>query len=161
MEEQWFDRIAKRLGQRGGSRRWALQLAGAVLAGAGLAALLPETGAAGAKKRCRRKGGLYMSHGTCQCAPTCVGNDPTKFHCRSDACNCYQTLEGDGFCASIAGSYTEPGCNSTSECKDAGKRCVPVLFPSNCPPCPCGAGQACIDGVCRSTYCVPPCPEGG
>jgi hypothetical protein len=166
MEEQWFDRVAKCLGQRGGSRRWALQMVGAALTGAGLPAVLPETGAAGARKRCRRKGGRYLSMGTCHCAPTCGDRDPLPddFHCRSDACYCFQTLEKTGFCAWIAGSITQAGCNSTSECKEPGTRCVMTGFPSDCRACPavtCDTGEACVDGFCRDTHCMFPCPEGG
>jgi hypothetical protein len=163
MEEQWFDRVAKLVGQWGGSRRQALKVVGVVLAGAGLPAVFPKTGAAGAKKRCRRKDGHYLSKGTCHCAPTCRGNDPDRFHCRSDNCYCYETVERTGFCMLIAGSITEPGCNTSAECEDQTRRCVMTGFPTPtiCTACPCGTGQACVDGVCRHTHCVAPCPEGG
>jgi hypothetical protein len=162
MEEQWFDTVVKHLGQWGGSRRRALQAA-AVLAGAGLPALLPETGTAGARKRCRRNGGHYLSKGTCNCAPTCSGNDPDRFHCRSDNCTCFETVERTGFCMLIAGSITEAGCHTSAECEDQTRRCVMTGFPTPtiCTACPCSATQACIDGVCRNTHCVAPCPEGG
>jgi len=169
MGDHVVDYFAKALADATGSRKQMLKVVGGVILAAVVPSLDPPLGAAGtrAQKRCRRKHGLYLSKGTCHCAPKCVGNDPDKFHCRSDACFCYETVDPPpdkvGFCASITGNYSQPGCRSTSECKEPGTRCVPVLFPTNCPACPpatCASGQACINGVCKYTYCVPPCAEG-
>lgn len=164
MDEQRFDRVAKQLGQWGGSRRRALQVAGAVLANAGLQPTAFLAAAVSrAKRRCRRKGGHYLAQGTCHCVPTCSGNEPDEFLCRSDACYCYPTVEMTGFCTSITGSFTEAGCQTSAECENQTRRCVMVGFPSPaiCTACPCDTTQACIDGFCRSTHCADPCPEGG
>jgi hypothetical protein len=165
MEEQRFDTFAKDIGSSVGTRRRALQVVGAALASAGLPAVFPESAAAGARKRCRRKGGRYVSKGTCHCAPTCSDKDPLPddFHCRSDNCYCYETVEKTGFCMLISGSITEPGCNTSAECEDQTRRCVMTGFPTPtiCTACPCDTTQACIDEVCRHTHCVAPCPDGG
>jgi hypothetical protein len=169
MGDHLVDDLAKALTDGTGSRKQILKVVGAVIVAAVVPSLDPPLAAAGtrAQKRCRRKRGLYLSKGTCHCAPKCVGNNPDKFHCRSDACYCYETVDPPpdkvGFCASIAGNYSEPGCQTSAECEDQTRRCVMTGFPtpSICTACPCGTGQACIDGVCRHTHCVPPCPEGG
>jgi hypothetical protein len=132
MDSKTFDGIAKSL-NISLSRRRAMQ---SVLGGTVLAAvpptLMPRSAAAGrkAKKRCRKRGGVYLDKGTCHCAShgcdlTCHGNP---------SCHCYQTTEGRGFCAGIGSTGN---CTTTNDCE---------------------AGEACAD-TCIGFVCVPPCPS--
>lgn len=160
MGDHVVDDLAKALTDKPISRKRALGVVGSGLV-AGLIPMLARPAEANAKKRCRRKGGVLLSHGTCRCAAKCGITDPYKFYCGGgDSCVCRETVEKTGFCSSITGNYSDAGCHSSAECNE-GKRCVMVDFPSTCPAgpaCPCDATQACIDGVCRHTNCVPPCP---
>jgi hypothetical protein len=161
MGDHVVDDLAKALTDRNISRKRALGLARSGLLAVLIPTLTPRPAEADAKRRCRRKGGVLLSHGTCRCAAKCGITDPHKFYCGGgNSCTCRESVEKTGFCSSITGSYSDAGCHSSAECNE-GKRCIMVDFPSTCPAgpaCPCDATQACIDGICRHTYCVPPCP---
>ena len=158
------DDLAKALTDGTVSRKQMLTVARGFILVAVAPSLVPPLTEAGsrARKRCRRKGGvlLLLPHGTCRCAANCGITDPQRFYCGGGtSCYCRQTVEKTGFCSSITGNYSEPGCHTSAECNE-GKRCIMTDFPTICPAgpaCPCDATQACIDGFCRHTYCVPPC----
>jgi hypothetical protein len=161
MQESWFDRVAKQLGERSGSRRRALQVVGATLAGAGLLpAVFPEAAAGGARKRCRRKGGFYLAKGNCHCTKTC-GTSISDFHCHQNSeCYCSETIGGTGFCG-LLGTFT--ACTSDEQCP-AGERCIVRLdctasggaceSPVDCG----GPNDVCVRGQCMHTLCAAPCP---
>ncbi len=166
MGEQFFDELAKGLDDGTLSRRRALKLAGGAL----LAAVVPtafsrEAEAANrAKRRCRRRGGVYVSRGDCRCAITCPPNYD-EFTCHSNPdCSCIKTVTGRGFCAHITAQHLA-GCSTSANCP-AGEECVVI------PGCPgsggtcttsadcsaAGLGFACVNGTCQFTGCHSPCP---
>jgi hypothetical protein len=164
MQEPWFHRVAKQLGERSGSRRRALQVLVAALAGAGLVpAVFPEAAAGGARQRCRRRGG-HPVPGPCRCALTCDSTDLVKYGCSSlPDCACRETAEGSGFCGWEAGS--KMGCSSSAECDAAaGEQCVinrrcngsggRCTTPKDCPT----AAHGCVNGTCQIAHCFTPCP---
>jgi hypothetical protein len=125
------DDLARTLTQGTVSRKRVLTVLGGAIAAATAPSLTPQPAkAGGAKKRCRKKGGVYMAKGTCSCASdgcnlTCHGNPD---------CHCYETVEGRGFCAGVGSTGA---CNSTSNCQ---------------------AGEVCAK-TCIGLVCVPPCPS--
>jgi hypothetical protein len=125
------DDLARTLTQGTVSRKRVLTVLGGAIAAATAPALAPRPAkAGGAKKRCRKKGGVYMAKGTCSCA-----SDGCNLTCHDNPdCHCYETVEGRGFCAGV-GSTGD--CNSTSNCQ---------------------AGEVCAK-TCIGLVCVPPCPS--
>jgi hypothetical protein len=68
MDADRFDALTRALG--GISRRRALRLAGATALASVVTPLLPQQAEAlsvDARRRCRRKGGIPLDHGTCHC----------------------------------------------------------------------------------------------
>ena len=167
MGEQFFDDLAKGLDDGTISRRRALRLAGGALLAAVVPPLFPREAEARnrAKRRCRRKGGIYLSRGTCHCAITCaLASD--QFTCQSNpACTCIMTVTGRGFCAQGTGGRPS-GCSSTADCEPSLDE-VCVVNPG----CPTSGGScttsaecrainsnyACVNGTCQLTACASPC----
>lgn len=168
MREQLFDDLAKGLDDGTISRRRALQLAGGALLAAVVPALFPREAEAinRAKRRCRRRGGVYLSRGNCRCAITCpFAGD--KFTCHSNPnCVCFKSLTGSGFCADNLNALPS-GCSSNAECTEV-ERPECVVNPgctgsggSCTSDAQCQATNqffACINGTCQFTACAPPCP---
>jgi hypothetical protein len=166
MGEQFFDDLARGLDEGTLSRRRPLKLAGGALVAVVLPSLFPREAEAvnRAKRRCRRKGGVYLTKGNCRCAITCPFTSD-KFTCHSNPnCVCMQTLTGSGFCADNS-SNLATGCSSNAGCP-VGKEC---LFNPGCT----GSGgsctteaqckainqfYACVNGTCQFTGCASPCP---
>ena len=165
MGEQFFDDLARELDAGTISRRRALKLAGGALLGVVVPTLFPREAEAlnKAKRRCRRKGGTYLSSGNCHCAITCSFSSD-QFPCHSNPrCTCTQTVTGSGFCS---GGDRATGCSSDAECTASlGEVCVVN------PGCP-GSGvsctdsaqcrlinsnYACVNGTCQLTGCATPC----
>ena len=160
MDQTRFDSLVRTL-SASVSRKRALKIISGVVA---LAApsLLPGSAEAGrrAMRRCRRKGGVYLSRGECRCAVKCGSTD--RFTCRGEAsCFCGETIEGPGAC--LATEPLRPGaCTASSECPTDAK-CVlhrgcsesggTCTDPTDCP-----ADNACINGLCKRTFCYRPCP---
>jgi hypothetical protein len=126
------DDLARTLAHGTVSRKRALTVLGGAIAAAVAPSLTPRQAKAGGKasKRCRRKGGVYLTEGTCRCASgycdlTCHGNP---------VCHCYETVEGQGFCA---GAGNTGDCTTTADCQP---------------------GEACAK-TCVGVVCVPPCPD--
>src|SRR5215211_7923365 len=113
MDDSWFDALVRRYGT-GATRRGALHLlGGGLLVAAGLLpAVSPEAGAGSAKKRCRRKSGLYVAKGTCHCTSSCTSD---ALHCHHNDPNCYcsQTIGGKGFCGQLG---TVAVCTTDEDC---------------------------------------------
>jgi hypothetical protein len=167
MEEQFFDDLAKGLDDGTISRRRALKLAGGALLAAVVPTFFPREAEAinRAKRRCRRKGGVYRAGGNCHCTRHCSSDIEKNFTCQNNAsCLCLETVEGRGFCAD-ATAATNPGCTSSAQCSQQGHMCVIQRG------CPDGGGSctsntqcqsispafACINGTCQHTSCFPPC----
>jgi hypothetical protein len=143
------------------SRKGALKIIGGVVTLAATS-LLQGSAAAGtrARRRCRRKGGTYLSRGECRCAVACGTTDP--FACRGEAsCFCGETVEGSGACLateplSIGACSTSIGCPMDAkcvlhrDCPESGGLCEDL---TECP-----ANNACIDGRCQRTFCYARCP---
>ena len=164
MDQSGFEDLAKALSNSSGSRRRVLQVAGTALVGAPLLALFPRSAAAGAKQRCRKKHGVYLRSGECNCAVTWRKGQqaPWKFGCSGTAgCACYQTVDRSGFCANWNVADSHQGCESDGEC-DAGAACTVLPGYSTGASCDdkttCGNPQfGCINGTCQYTSCRPPC----
>jgi hypothetical protein len=179
MDEQFFDNLAKGLDDGTISRRRALKLVGAAAFGAALMPLFPRQADArvSAKKRCKRKGGLWLSAtdpaSPCRCATTCA-NGGTLIPCNSaKTCICMQTVEtgGRGFCVGNTANPIPPesGCSVKDDCP-AGATCV---FISGCGTTGDGIGgtecangadcetlsreYGCVNGTCQKTFCAFPC----
>ena len=168
MNEQFFDDLARGLDNGTISRRRALKLAGGALLAAVAPSLFPREAEAlnRAKRRCRRKGGIYFRKGECHCARTCTSQASLVFNCHGSlSCGCFETVEGTSFCGGTTSS--DFGCSSTSQCSFSGYKCV---VHGGCSPGgqSCNTQQdchniqpylACINGICQSTNCVSPCPS--
>ena len=159
MHERGFDTLAKLVSERSGSRRKALQVVGAALAGGSLGSLFSREADASAKKRCKKKGGTYLRKGGCHCAFKC--GDSSSFSCNGRAdCTCLRTVGGRGYCAQ-GNVFAFAGCSASSECA-TGQECIipdcPGSGTSCSSPTDCTtAGTACINGTCQFTSCVDPC----
>jgi hypothetical protein len=167
MGEQFFDDLARGLDEGTISRGRALKLAGGALLGAVVPSLFPREAEAisRARRRCRRKGGVYLSHGDCHCTLHCNSDTSKNFSCNDNqSCPCLEAVEGRGFC-SAGGQGTNFGCTSSGQCSEPGRVCVVVR---SCP----GSGAsctsdaqckaiasslACINGTCQQTSCFLPC----
>jgi len=79
MDDARFDALVRRCGA-GATRRGALRLlGGGILAGALVPAIAPDATAGRAKRRCRRKGGVFLgTGGQCRCAYACNA-DASRF----------------------------------------------------------------------------------
>ena len=98
MDGQFFDDLAKGLSDGHVSRRRALKLVGAALLATTVPSLFPKPAYASARKRCRRKGGSYLSKGNCHCAWKC-GADAQQFTCGGNPnCTCFKDASGRGVC---------------------------------------------------------------
>jgi hypothetical protein len=162
MDQAGFDDLAKALSSGAGSRRRVLRVVGTALVGAPLLALAPRSAAGSGKKRCRRKGGTYVSKGECHCAEACNSN--ADFTCGGSAtCHCNETVEGRGLCLSqvtfgsacAVSSECPPDtfCVRVRNCDESGGSCTAT---TQCPP-----GNACLNGRCQRTWCLGPCPTSG
>jgi hypothetical protein len=165
MEQSGFDDLAKALSNGSGSRRRALQMVGAALVGAPLIAAFPVSAAGSGKKRCKKKHGVYLSSGECNCGVAWhKGRRSQFFPCSDNAeCACYKTVAGSGFCADWSKPVPVQGCESDADCAShpgtsctvdpgysKGKSCGPEK--------PCAvANEGCINGTCQYTACRPPC----
>jgi hypothetical protein len=160
MEQSGFDDLAKALSNGSGSRRRALQMVGAALVGAPLIAAFPVSAAGSGKKRCKKKHGIYLTSGECNCAVAWHKGTqaPEKFRCENTAgCACAETVSGDGSCASYFVRVNHEGCESDEEC-DTGTTCT-VLSGASCNDTkPCTHPQfKCTNGTCQFSACRPPC----
>jgi hypothetical protein len=162
MDDGRFDAMVRRCG-RGATRRDALRLLGrGVLAGALLPVRVPDAAAGRAKRRCRRKGGVFLGKGgQCRCAYACNA-DASRFPCQNNPdCVCQKAVDGTGFCGDNPALST--GCSTNANCS-GGKTCIvfsgctgsgtPCTTSGNCIP----GVQACVDGTCQTTTCSQPCP---
>jgi hypothetical protein len=164
MDQTGFDSLAKALSDGAGSRRRVLQVAGAALVGAPLLALFPDSASGSGKKRCKKKHGVYLRSGECNCAVTWRKGTqaPWKFRCENtDGCGCYQTVDGSGFCAKWEVVDSHHGCESDAVC-DPGEVCTVLRGYSSGASCddttPCDNPRfGCINGTCQYTSCRPAC----
>jgi hypothetical protein len=163
-EEHFFDDLAKGLDDGSISRGRALKLVGALLLGSALMPFFPRQAQAITRKKCRKRGGVYLTTGECHCASPCTG---PYFHCGSSTsnCSCYGTVEGTGFCGGVIGS--DYGCTSSSQCSQIGWKCV-IRYGCSDAGQSCTTHQdchnikpylACVNGICQSTNCGNPCPK--
>ena len=157
-----FDTLIRGLHGRSGTRRRALALAGAALA----AAVAPSPEGAGAitKRRCRKRGGVFLTHGECHCGENCLST--AQFTCHGNSnCTCRETAERRGFCSGETGN-TGDGCSSSAACPSGlkcvvirgcggfgGESCTVATVGTDCP-----GGAGCIGGQCWPTVCMDPCP---
>src|SRR5918911_3867260 len=112
MDEQFFDDLAKGLGDGTISRSRALKLVGAALLATMIPPLFPRPAVASAKKRCKKRKGTFLTAGECNCAWTCNTRDFSKFVCNGNPnCQCSERLDGSGFCADFTGAPPVRGCS--------------------------------------------------
>src|SRR5215217_6227795 len=154
-----FDELARGLDQGTISRGRALRLAGGALLAAMVPTLFPREAEAisRAKRRCRRKEGIYLSRGECRCAWTSnAGEGATGFACNGNSdCFCTESAEGRGFCT-LGGAVTAMGCSTSAECP-TGNTCTVLRYygggsctiSADCP----ATDEGCIRGTCWLTYC--------
>ena len=163
MDEQFFDDLAKGLNDGSVSRAWALKLVGAALLAAMLPPLFPRPAVASARKKCKKKGGIFLSTGTCHCGYTCNATDITLFVCHSNPnCDCFETVSGKGFCATTTSGGQAFGCSTNAECP-TGTTCVvepscagsggSCTSSTDCP-----GNYGCVKGTCQFSFCIGPCP---
>ena len=166
MGEQFLDDLARGLDEGTISRRRALKLAGGALLGAVVPSLFPrEAEALSARKRCHRKGGIFLPSedptSPCHCTSKDCANRGLHCHNNSD-CYCWKTIDGTGFCgkAFAVRNY----CSSAQPCP-AGSTCI-VVSTFCCGNSPCttntdctaGACGTCVNGNCQVTGCFEACP---
>jgi hypothetical protein len=137
--ESFFDDLATGLANGGISRRGALKSIGAGAVAFAIGPFFPEQAEAlteSQHRQCRRRGGLPVARGECNCALTCCSN--TGFDalgCEGNPeCTCFKTIEGGGFCG-VHGEC-EP-CTTSAECTPDW-RCV-------------------VSTCCGEPTCLPPC----
>ena len=163
MGEQFFDDLAKGLDEGTISRGRALKLAGGALLAVVVPTLFPREAEAlnKAKRRCRRRGGTYLSKGECHCATHCSHT----ISCNgTSSCSCVEKADGSGgFCANSTQGFTGTDC-VTNPCQ-SGQTCIVIRgcsFPgvggfcdsvSGCP----NTSLGCIKGTCQFTACASPC----
>lgn len=161
MDADRFDAMARALIMTRSRRSLARLLGGGVLAGAVVHGLVPEVAAIRrSRKRCRRKGGVYLEQGQCHCAPGCDTSDFEKFPCQNTpGCVCMKSAAGKGFCAAVVqkpfpcstDADCEPGatCVVTPGCPDTGGSCTTSAD--------CADPLGCVKGRCQATTCTRPC----
>ena len=161
MEADRFDTLARALTTTRSRRSLGRVLSGGVLASTAMHGRVFDAAAISrAKMRCRHKGGVYQSQGTCHCAVRC-DSDPSHFTCQANAdCACLETAGGNGLCAFSIVPLT--GCSTSADC-DGGRTCVVQLgCPDSGTACTtsaeCEEFQGCINGKCPLTGCAQPCP---
>jgi hypothetical protein len=166
MDDAQFDNLVRRF-RPGATRRRALRLlGGGVLVGTLAPALLPDDAGASAKKRCRKKEGVFMAKGKCNCALTYY-SDASKFPCPHHAdCFCYEGVNGHGFCGD--GGATSYGCSTTADCA-SGSTCIMQQDGGSGNGCltalECGTNEGCVHaaglvgGTCQATACATPCGQ--
>jgi hypothetical protein len=173
MDEQFFDNLAKGLDDGTISRRRALKLVGAAAFGAALVPLFPRQADArtSARKRCKRKGGLWLSAtdpaSPCRCASTCEGGGGLVLCPGSESCLCFRNVEtGRGFCVGGSAPSTAPSssCSGKADCPEnttcvywtgcggSGKSCING---ADCATLSKTFG--CVNGTCQQTFCAFPC----
>ena len=165
MQEQFFDDLARGLDDGTISRRRALKLAGGAL----LAAVVPsvfsrEAEALSARKRCHRKGGLYLPSADptspCHCANKCTTK--RALHCHNNLeCLCIKSIDGTGFCGKSGD--VQNFCSSNSDCPGTSICAIVPAFCCGNVACTTssqcnGACDTCINGTCQNTSCFDPCP---
>ena len=168
MGEQFFDDLARGLDDGTISRRRALKFVGGALLASMASPLFPrEADAISARRRCRRKRGIFVPPATssgCRCAAKC-NSDPSKFTCHSNKnCSCNETTEGTGFCAeneSLLFNGCSPAdgvncptgytCVVNRGCVGSGGSCTTR---TDCPT----PAYGCINGRCQQTFCIAACP---
>jgi hypothetical protein len=115
--------------------------------------------AASAKKRCKRKHGVYVQAGQCRCAFK-SGATEERFPCQNNAsCLCLEAVDGTGFCS--AGSPPLLGCATNADCA-SGHACIVVpKYTGSGTKCAssndCAGTQECFKGTCQWTGCATPC----
>lgn len=133
----FFDDLAKGLHDGTISRRQALKLAGAATLGAVLIPIMPEQADAlstQARRRCRRKDGIPLDRGDCNCGWQCNANQD-RFSCHGNTdCVCYEDANGRGFCGQTTGNAF---CTRNSDCEP---------------------GRKCALNTCAGGLCILPCP---
>jgi hypothetical protein len=160
MSEPFIDALARAVTRDRVSRKRALQIIGGVIAVA-VPSLVPQSVAAGsrAKKRCRNKGGRYLTSGQCRCAYRC-GADESRFVCGGNPnCRCLEAVDGTGYCG--FGIPTQQECVSDADC-GVGPTCVVfrgcIGSGTSCTvSADCTGITACINGTCQNTGCATPC----
>jgi hypothetical protein len=168
MDGSRFDRLTAAWAGPVGRRRALRGAAGAAIAGLLAAApgLAPPgaEAASRAKRRCRRKHGVFVSSGECRCASRC-STPQTRFPCHDNPnCFCGETLAGEGFCAGI-GLVNSNGCSPEAGqecpsgftcivdrgCVGSGETCTTK---ATCP----SPSYGCVHGRCQQTSCYAACP---
>ena len=154
--EHWTSRLSDAVV----TRKRALTAAGAVVLSIVAPGRFASRAEAGnnAKRKCRHKGGQFLTHGTCHCVSKqpCAG-DQDMFLCAHGACQCYRTAEGEGFCGQ--GMNLGSGCSASTEC-NGGDQCV---VSRDCPGDACSTksdcqpNQGCVNGACQISFCIAPC----
>ena len=165
MGEQFFDDLARGLDDGTLSRRRALRLAGGALLAAVVPPLFPREADArrriSKRKRCKRKGGVYFSSGTCHCASTC--SHLLSCNASSD-CLCAEKADGSGGFCGDRPSVSASDCARLG-CASPGQECIVVRdcnlggVGAACRPPLIGCAQdlGCLNGTCQFTACVPRC----
>jgi len=145
MEDSYFDDLARGLAEGTISRRQALKLAGVGIVSAVFAtAGFPESAQALTSRRCRKKGGVPLKEGNCDCAFQC-GSELHRFNCQDDdKCYCLEKESGGGFCG-YGGKDPQCGdferCETNRDCSNSDARCISTT-------------------CCDRPICVRPCSTG-
>jgi hypothetical protein len=140
-----LDDLAKALYEGTISRSQALKWLGAGAVAFAIGPLFPEQAEAltrEQRRRCRRRGGVPLERGNCNCGETCQSRRSPPCQGNSN-CTCYRTTEGRGFCGRIA--LNPPiFCTSSAQCSPNQRCVVSQLDP--------------VGGGCRRRICLPACP---
>jgi hypothetical protein len=160
MHGQFFDDLAKGLGDGTVSRGRAIKLVGAAFLATMVPSLVPREALAITKKKCHKKGGAYLAKGDCHCAATCNTPATVELHCHSNtSCFCAETVNSTGFCG-LLGTFS--GCSTSTDCP-TGQTCVVERgctssggICTSSAQCPMNYG--CVKGRCQATLCAAPCP---
>jgi hypothetical protein len=165
MDEHFFDDLAKGLGDGTITRGRALRLVGGALLAVAVPSLFPRPAVASAKKKCHKKGGVFLSKGDCHCGAQCGKSPLPKFICHNNTgCTCFERADGTGgLCTDTSQGFGAVPCSTDADCSSSpGTVCV--VWP-NCgsgdtcsPSAPCQGSDGCVNGTCQRTLCLSPCP---
>src|SRR5690349_21673318 len=172
MDPTHFDRLTRSLWQPH-SRRHILGALALRLGGAPPVTAAPPAhrrSASTAKRRCRAHHGRYFGpKDACPCGALCpVGVNYSHYPCPiAPDCVCFPSATGGAICASGVFDDNPTGCATNADCVRMYGNDYPLCILTPCKhsdgaPCgpgqpPCTAGQACLNGRCRTTGCVTAC----
>jgi hypothetical protein len=128
-----LDELARGLAENDLSRRQAIEWVGYSVLGAALSSMgfaeSAEALTARQRRRCRRKGGIPLEKGNCNCGFRCDAPNPNQFTCQNHpGCACLKTTEGKGFCTQRALCEGLQECSSSSQCP-SGFKCSATCCP--------------------------------